>query len=64
MPGIVPHRHCVVCGKAIEPDQHVCSEECEETLQKERKRQRNFMIFMFLMLFLLLVIIWYPYISK
>ena len=64
MPGIVPHRHCIVCGKAIEPDQQFCSEDCEEVFQKERKRQRNFMIFMFLILFLLLAVIWFPYITK
>ncbi len=51
MPGIVPHRHCIVCGKAIEPDKTFCSDECEEAWNKERKRQRNFTIFMFLMLF-------------
>ncbi|RLI84441.1 DUF2116 family Zn-ribbon domain-containing protein [Archaeoglobales archaeon] len=57
MPGIVPHRHCVICGKAIEPDEITCSEECQRTLEKERKKQRNFMIFMmggFLILIILL----------
>ena len=53
MPGIVPHRHCIVCGKAIEPDQTFCSEECREEWNKERKRQRNFTIFMFVMFVLL-----------
>jgi len=60
MPGIIPHRHCVVCGKAIEPDHQVCSEECEEVLKKERKKQRNFMIFMFAILLLLLLLMWMP----
>ncbi len=64
MPGIIPHRHCVVCGKAIEPDQHVCSEECEEVLQKEKKRQRNFMIIMFGILILLLIFMWIPYLRS
>ena len=57
MPGIIPHRHCVICGKAIEPDQVTCSEECQQTLEKERKKQRNFMLLMmggFLVLILLL----------
>jgi len=61
MPGIVPHRHCIVCGKAIEPQHQVCSEECESVLNKERKRQRNFMILMFGLLIALLVIMWLPY---
>ncbi len=57
MPGIIPHRHCVVCGKAIEPDKVTCSDDCQQTLEKEKKKQRNFMIFMmggFLILMLLL----------
>ncbi|MEM4472160.1 MAG: DUF2116 family Zn-ribbon domain-containing protein [Archaeoglobaceae archaeon] len=59
---IVPHRHCVICGKAIEADKFVCGEECQNRLEKERKRQRNFTIFMFAMLILLLLLIWLPYI--
>ncbi len=53
MPGIVPHRHCIVCGKAIEPDKTFCSDECKREWDKERKRQRNFTIFMFVMFVLL-----------
>ncbi|HDD36600.1 MAG: DUF2116 family Zn-ribbon domain-containing protein [Archaeoglobaceae archaeon] len=56
MPGIVPHRHCVVCGKAIEADKIYCSEECEEVMAKEKKRQRNFMIFMFAIMIGLLIL--------
>lgn len=55
MPGIVPHRHCVVCGKAIEPEKVFCSDRCEKKYEEERKRQRNFMIFMLLLLFGLLM---------
>jgi predicted nucleic acid-binding Zn ribbon protein len=58
---IVPHRHCVVCGKAIEADKFVCSEECQEKLDKERKRQRNFTIFMFALLIIVLIILWLPF---
>ncbi len=57
MPGIVPHRHCIVCGKAIEPDQTFCSDECKKAWDKERKRQRNFTIFMFLIFLGLLFIL-------
>jgi len=59
MPGIIPHRHCVICGKAIESEMVTCSDDCQETLDKERRKQRNFMIFMmagFLILILLLFI--------
>lgn len=55
MPGIVPHRHCVVCGKAIEPEETFCSDRCERRYDEERRRQRNFMVFMLLLLFGLLL---------
>ncbi len=54
MPTIIPHKHCIVCGKAIDPDKVFCSKECETKYEKERKRQRNYMIFMFAVLFGLL----------
>ena len=54
MAGIVPHRHCIICGKAIEPYQTFCSDDCKNIWIKERKRQRNFTIFMFVLLFILL----------
>jgi len=60
MPGIIPHRHCPVCGKAIEPDKFYCSDECEQIMIKERKRQRNFTIIMFALLIFLLILIWIP----
>ncbi len=56
MPGIIPHRHCIVCGKAIEPEKVFCSKECEIKYEKERKKQRNYMIFMFAVLFGLLLL--------
>jgi predicted nucleic acid-binding Zn ribbon protein len=46
MPGIIPHRHCVICGKAIETDKVTCSDECQQSLEKERRRQRNYMLLM------------------
>ncbi len=62
MPGIVPHRHCVVCGKAIEPEEVFCSDRCERKYNDEKRKQRNFLIFMFLLLFgfLLLTILFAP----
>ncbi len=57
MPGIVPHRHCIVCGKAIEPDKIYCSKKCEIQAEKERKRQRNLMLIMFGSMFLMLMLI-------
>ena len=56
MPGIIPHRHCIVCGKAIEPEEIFCSKECKEKYDKERRKQRNFMIIMFAVLIALFVL--------
>ena len=55
MPGIIPHRHCIVCGKAIEPDKVFCSDDCEKEYENERKRQRKFTLIMFAMLFFFLL---------
>ncbi len=55
MPGIIPHRHCIVCGKAIEPDKTFCSDNCQKEYEKERKKQRNFTLMMFALLFLVLM---------
>ena len=49
MPAIIPHRHCPVCGKAIEPDKTFCSKECEIEMNRMQKRQRNYMIFLFVL---------------
>lgn len=49
---VLPHKHCVVCGKAVEPDKSYCSDKCEDQLKKDQKRQRMF----FLMLFGILII--------
>ncbi|RLI87121.1 MAG: DUF2116 family Zn-ribbon domain-containing protein [Archaeoglobales archaeon] len=57
MPGIVPHRHCLVCGKAIEPDKNFCSDDCKVAWEKERKRQRNFSLMMLALLMILLFFI-------
>lgn len=59
MPGIVPHRHCIVCGKAIEPDQSFCSDDCKQIWEKERKKQRNFSLMMLALLFILLFLIFF-----
>ena len=56
MPGIIPHRHCIVCGKAIEPEEMFCSKECREKYERERKKQRNFIIIMFAVLIALFVL--------
>jgi len=40
-PKIVDHRHCVICGKAIPPDEQVCSPDCREKLELGREREKK-----------------------
>lgn len=53
-PNVVPHKHCVVCGKAVDPDEIYCSTECEQEMIKSRKKQRNFTFAMMALFFVLL----------
>lgn len=53
------HRHCVVCGKAIEPDKFFCSPTCEDVFKKQRKRMvhsRLIMMLIFIALFALILL--------
>lgn len=56
------HKHCVVCGKAVESDKFFCSPACEEVLkrsQKQASRMRLMMIGMFVALFVVLMVLSY-----
>ncbi|HID43617.1 MAG TPA: DUF2116 family Zn-ribbon domain-containing protein [Archaeoglobaceae archaeon] len=57
MPGIIPHKHCIICGKAVEAGRTYCSSDCEEEMKRNQRRQRNFMIFMMILFFGLLFLI-------
>ncbi len=59
MATIIPHRHCIVCGKAIEADKSFCSDECKSAWEKERKKQRNFSILLFILILGLLFLIFF-----
>ncbi|MEM3087340.1 MAG: DUF2116 family Zn-ribbon domain-containing protein [Halobacteria archaeon] len=43
----LPHRHCNVCGKAVDSEEKVCSEECQRTVSGQRRRQRWVLLFFF-----------------
>ncbi|MFO7966618.1 MAG: DUF2116 family Zn-ribbon domain-containing protein [Archaeoglobaceae archaeon] len=53
---VVPHKHCVVCGKAIGSEEIYCSTECEKEMIKSRKKQRNFTVAMMALFFALLLL--------
>ncbi len=54
------HKHCVVCGKAIEPDKFVCSPACESVLVRSRKqaaRTRYFMLGLMIVFFVVIMVL-------
>ncbi len=56
MPKIIPHKHCVVCGKAIEAHEVYCSDDCEKSMKDSQKKQRIFFIVLFaLILFMMFI---------
>ncbi|PUA32922.1 MAG: hypothetical protein B9J98_03270 [Candidatus Terraquivivens tikiterensis] len=40
-PKIVDHRHCIVCGRAIPPDEQVCSPDCREKLELSKEKEQE-----------------------
>jgi predicted nucleic acid-binding Zn ribbon protein len=52
---VIPHKHCVVCGKAVDVEQLYCSDECEREFGKSQRRQKLF-FFGFLILLALLML--------
>ncbi len=56
------HRHCIVCGKAIEQDKFFCSPSCEDVFKKQQKRMsrsRLIMIAIFVAIFVMIVVLQY-----
>ncbi|MDI6639586.1 MAG: DUF2116 family Zn-ribbon domain-containing protein [Methanocellales archaeon] len=53
---IVPHRHCTMCGKAVEPDETLCSEECTKSFNASQKRQK-ILFYGFIVLMIILIIL-------
>ena len=33
------HKHCVVCGKPMDPDKTVCSPSCDELMKQQQKKR-------------------------
>jgi predicted nucleic acid-binding Zn ribbon protein len=56
MPEIVPHKHCVVCGNSVRPDENFCDELCESRYKSAQRKQQllfgTFVVLMALVLFL------------
>jgi predicted nucleic acid-binding Zn ribbon protein len=56
MAGIVPHKHCFVCGNAIGGDENFCDELCESKYKSAQKRQQIlFVVFVGIMALILIL---------
>ncbi|MCK4310562.1 MAG: DUF2116 family Zn-ribbon domain-containing protein [Methanomicrobia archaeon] len=57
-----PHKHCVVCGKAIPTDKTFCAEKCERYYEKKMKSQKRhfylLMVFPIIVVLLFLILSW------
>jgi predicted nucleic acid-binding Zn ribbon protein len=49
---IAPHKHCIVCGSAVGPDDSFCDELCELKYRSSQRHQK--MIFIGFVVLLLL----------
>lgn len=50
MTDIMPHKHCMVCGNAVRPDENFCDELCESKFKSaQRKQQLLFLAFLAIM---------------
>jgi predicted nucleic acid-binding Zn ribbon protein len=47
---IATHKHCLVCGNAVRPDENFCDELCESKFKSaQRKQQLLFLAFLAIM---------------
>jgi len=47
---IEPHKHCLVCGNAVRPDENFCDELCQSKFKSaQRKQQILFLVFLVIM---------------
>ncbi len=56
MAGIAPHKHCIVCGNAVQHEESFCDELCESKFKSAQRRQQiMFAVFVVLMLLILVL---------
>lgn len=56
MEKVTPHRHCVICGKAVFEKEFFCSEECEKRYNRNRGRQRIILVVLVIIIILMFAI--------
>ncbi len=55
MTKVVPHKHCLVCGKAVDGDWLYCGDECENEFNKSQRKQKLFFVGFLVLMVLLMV---------
>jgi len=57
---VIPHKHCVVCGRATPESQEFCSSKCKEEYAKRERRYKtttriSYLLFIVLLLFFVII---------
>lgn len=55
---IAQHKHCMVCGKAMEGEGDFCSEQCEQTIASRKKAQRRSTWIMMIVIGIVMLLFW------
>jgi predicted nucleic acid-binding Zn ribbon protein len=54
-----PHRHCVICGKAVPPEEDFCSQACRDkysTTEKSKNKKNNIQLILIFGVFIAFMI--------
>lgn len=56
---MAPHKHCVVCGRAVPLDKEVCSQECQDKYQsyEKKKGRKNYVQLGFLVVMMVVMMV-------
>jgi len=51
------HRHCIVCGKVVDPEKFFCSPACENTYKQQQKRMSRMRLIMMVILVVMVMVV-------
>lgn len=55
-----PHKHCIVCGRAVPPEEDFCSTECRDkytSAEKSKNKKSNVQLFLLIGVFAVFMIV-------
>jgi len=38
---VADHKHCIMCGQAVDPDKSICGPACDELMKQQQKKARR-----------------------